>query len=296
MTLAIGQVEQVDRATVQRWLPALDAWLLPDRFYGAQHTWPQLYRSDGDGMFFAIRESRPDGDRLLSHCAVRIVPVRADGGTFRCALLGSVATDPDLRGQGLASQVLARALAACDERTDVVLLWAERPELYARHGFVTGSDETLLVLARRPRLETPAVVRLAEVKDHDAMAALHDRKPWRVHRSPREMSGLLTTPGMTTVVLEENGVVTAYACCGKGADLQGHWHELGGSDDAVARLLPAAMHVAGQIEAVVLVPPYREGLQAALGACVTAASTVPGPMVRARRPMPPFWIDGLDSV
>lgn len=292
MSAAAGEVARVDRRAVQRWLPLLDEWLLPGQFYGVQHTWPQLYRSDGDGMFFALC----DGDRLLAHCACRVVTVHAETTAVRCALLGSVATDPARRGKGLASQVLAAALAAVDDRCDAVLLWAERPGLYARHGFVVGRDEQCLVLARRPRSDG-AVVRIAEVKDHAALHALHERKPVRVARSPKEMSGLLTTPGLLTVVLEENGAVAAYACCGKGADLQGHWHELGGGDEAVARLLPAAMHVADQIESMVLVPPYRPGLRAALGAAVVDEGLVAGPMVRARDArVGSFWIDGLDSV
>ncbi|MBL8748160.1 MAG: GNAT family N-acetyltransferase [Planctomycetes bacterium] len=296
MTVAAGNVVRLDRAAMQHWLPKLDEWLLPGLFYGVQHTWPQLYRSDGDGMFFALFEDSPEGERLVSHCACRVVTVETGRGSVRCALLGSVATDPARRGQGHANQVLAAALAACDERAGAVLLWAERPELYARHGFVAGRDETCLAVMRRPRREN-VLVRHAEVRDHAALHALHERNPLRVVRSPSVMSGLLTTPGMTTVVLEEDVGISAYACCGKGADLQGHWHELGGTDAAVARLLPAAMHVADQLEAVVLVPPYRQTLRAALGASVVGEGVVPGPMVRTKPGIDAtFWIDGLDSV
>ena len=57
---------------------------------------------------------------------------------------------------------------------------------------------------------------------------------------------------MTTLVLERDDAIVAYACCGKGADLAGHWHELGGSDRYVAELLRAALHFTDQIEAVLL--------------------------------------------
>jgi hypothetical protein len=111
------------------------------------------------------------------------------------------------------------------------------------------------------------------------------------------MSGLLTTPGMTTVVRERDGVVVAYACCGKGADLQGHWHEVGGSDAEVAALLPAAMQFCEQREAVLLLPPYRTSLQQRLGRAVVALLAVPGPMVRSfHGRLPACWVDGLDSV
>lgn len=293
MTATSAPVQQFDRAAVERWLPQLDAWLLGDAFYGVRHTWPQLYRGDGDGVFFA----RCDGERLLAHCACRLVTLHTANGLLRACLLGSVATDPAHRGRGHAGDVLAAALAATAPPCDVTLLWAERPELYARHGFVAGAEEQALVLARRPHGRTVAGVRRAEPRDHGALHALHEAKPWRVARSPHAMSGLLTTPGMTTVVLEEHGEVVAYACCGKGADLQGWWHELGGTDAALARLLPAALHVAGQTEAFLLLPPYRTELRERLAADTTATVTVPGPMQRTADGVPRvLWVDGLDSV
>lgn len=285
-------VVALDRAGIQSWLPQLGEWLLPGHFYGVQHTWPQLYRSDGDGRFFGVFRD----DRLVSHCAYRVVTVHGAAGPQRAALLGSVATDPAWRGRGLAGTALAAALADCDTVASHVLLWAERPELYARHGFAPGTEETCLVLARLPRPDLDGV-RLAEVQDHAAMHALHEAKPWRVARSVHTMSGLLTTPGMQTVVRERHGAIVAYACCGKGADLQGHWHELGGADEELATLLPAAMHVLGQAEAVLLLPPYRPGLPGRLGRSVVAEGRLPGPMVRSTDgPAPTCWIDGLDSV
>ena len=292
MTLTVGNVQEVDRAAMQGWLPCLGEWLLPGAFYGVQHTWPQLYRRDGHGRFFVLA----DGDRLLSHCAVRTLTLHGEHGPFRANLLGSVATDPELRGRGLAQEVLAAALQATADAAPFTLLWAERPELYARLGFTTGGDETCLLLARRPRPVLDGV-RAMTIDDHAAVLALHAQKPWRVERDLRTMSGLLTTPGMLAVVLERAGVVVAYACCGKGADLQGHWHELGGSDADLAVLLPAALHVAEQRDAVLLLPPYRTELRRLLGASVLGDAVLHGPMVRSLAGvMPACWIDGLDSV
>ena len=292
MTLVAHAVHEVDRATVQRWLPSLDAWLLPDAFYGVQHTWPQLYRSDGQGRFFVVT----DGDTLLAHCATRVVTVHAGDASFQACLLGSVATHPGHRGRGLAQAVLGAALAANAGDAPLTLLWAERAGLYARAGFHTGREETCLVVARRPHPDLTGV-RPATVADHIALHTLHEAKPWRVERSLRTFSILLSTPGMTTLVRERDGAVVAYACCGKGADLQGHWHELGGSDEDLAVLLPAALHVTGQTDAVVLVPPWRPRLPALLGPAAVDVGTVPGPMWRATDGGErACWIDGLDSV
>jgi GNAT superfamily N-acetyltransferase len=288
-------VTRLDRAGMQPWLHALDAWLLDGSFYGVAQTWPQLYRSDGDGTFFGVF----DGEGLVSHCAAsRVVLTTADGPRTAC-LIGSVATAPEHRGQGLAAAVLRQALAAHAD-AELFLLWAERPELYRAQGFRDGALERLLVLARRPRARidgtVEGTVRLATVADHAQLFTLHQQKPLRVERSPRTMSTLLSTPGMQTVVLERDGRIAAYACCGKGADLQGHWHELGGTDHDLATLLPAAMHTTEQLEGAVLLPPYRERLAALLAPSVVADVEVHGPMVRAAGVVPRLFVDGLDSV
>lgn len=288
-----SEVRRLDRAAIQRWLPLLDEWLLPGCPYSVHHTWPLLYRSDGRGTFFAIF----DGDRLVSHCATREVTIHGEDGAFPATLLGSVATDPDFRGRGLASEVIEAALSESARASDHVLLWAEQPELYARAGFESGGPERCVMLARRPNDRLEDGVRPCEVRDHGAIHELHARKPWRVERGSGETSGLMTTPGLTTLVLERDGEVVAYACCGKGADLHNHWHEVGGEDADVATLLAAAMHHCGQIEAVLLVPPYRPGLPDALGRSVVGEFAVLGPMSYSHRgTLPACWIDGLDSV
>lgn len=291
MNALTDSVRRLDREQVQAFLPLLDDWLLDGAVYGVQHTWPQLYRNDGAGAFFVLT----DGDTLLSHCAYRTATLHDRGSTRKVALLGSVATHPDLRGRGLASQVLQSALTSLEGEVDEVLLWAERPELYQRHGFAPTGDDQCLMLVRRPRRD--AQVRLAAVTDHHALHALHHAKPRHIERSHHTMSALLTTPGMTTVVLERDGAVVAYACTGKGADLQGHWHELGGRDEDLATLIPAAMHCTDQIEAALLLPPYRSELRQRLQPQVVDEIVVPGPMVRSQTPhVGACWIDGLDSV
>jgi hypothetical protein len=225
-----------------------------------------------------------------------MVTLHGERGAVPVCLLGSVVTAPTHRGQGLASQVLAAAIAANAADSVATLLWSERGGLYSRAGFVATPPETCLLLARRPHPRGTGV-RPATVVDHAAMHALHEGKPWRVERTVAAMSTLLSTPGMTTLVLERDGAVAAYACCGKGADLHGHWHEVGGSDADLAELLPASLHVCGQTEAPLLLPPYRSALREMLGRTVVDVHPIPGPMVRAPHgALGGFWVDGLDSV
>jgi GNAT superfamily N-acetyltransferase len=280
------------RKEVQPWLPLLDDWLLPDAFHGVQHTWPLLYRSDGDGRFHACLLH----GELASFCAHRLATLMTADGPRQVALLGSVVTHPERRGRGHASSVLTTALTACDREAEHVLLWAENPRLYANHGFQPGPEEPCLLLARRPRPDLTGV-RPARLDDLQALHALHEAKPQRIRRTPAAMATLLSTPGLLTLVLEDQGTIQAYACCGKGADLQGFWHEVGGTDAAVAHLLAAALHLADQTQAMFLLPPYRPQLGRLLGPAVIEHLQVAGPMVRSTAaPLPPAFLDGLDSV
>jgi GNAT superfamily N-acetyltransferase len=296
MTLVEGppRICRLQRKQVQPWLQQLTDWLLPEAAYAIEHTWPQLYRSDGNGAFLGMFVD----DRLVSHLAWRGVTLHGERSPHRAALLGSVATAPELRGRGYASQLLQQAIADCrDQGIDTILLWAEQPELYARAGFRAGEAETCLLLARRPHADVRGI-RVATVADHGQLHALHEQKPLRVERPAREMSALLTTPGLTTTVLCPGERILAYACCGKGADLQGWWHECGGSDTDVARLLAGSMHLLGQTEAPLIVPPYRQGLADGLGASAQDEFTVAGPMqlqLSASAAQRTF-VDGLDSV
>lgn len=298
VTAAAPELRRLDRAQIEPWLERLSAWLLPSALYPVQHTWPQLYRRDGDGVFAGVFV----GDELVSHCAWRFVDVRTPA-ILRVALLGSVATATDQRGHGHATRLLQHAVDDCRAHgAAAILLWAERPELYARVGFRRGSVETCLLLDRRlfpaPAATTQrGTARLATVADHDRLRELHEQKALGVVRDRRAMSLLLTTPGLTTCVLERDGRATAYACHGKGADLQGWWHEFGGDDSEIAALLPGAMEIAGLDHAFALVPPDRVELASLVAEVCLDVAAVDGPMVLPLRDdLPPFWIDGLDSV
>lgn len=288
-------LRRLDRAAIQPHVGLLSSWLLPGAIYGVHHTWPQLYRSDGGGSFLAAFA----GDRLVGHCAFRSATARTAAGPLSVALVGSVATDPAFRGRGLATRLLREAMADCRRAgLSAAVLWAGRPELYARLGFRHGAAERALLLRAPPADASPGAVRPCTIADHPHLHALHLEKPLGIERGAAAMSGLLTTPGMWTCVLERNGRIVAYACTGKGADLQGWWHELGGSDDDVAALLPAAMRAVGQARAFVLCPPYRPRLATLLAPLVQDEVRLDGPMVLGLSggEPPPLWIDGLDSV
>lgn len=255
-------------------------------------TWPQVYGARP----LAVRVGLFDGDDLLSHAAARTAELMTGDGPRRVMLIGSVATAPQRRGEGLASALLDELAAiGRDEDCDLLLLWSDRWEFYARLGYApAGTQQELRITAAARSLPG---LRRARPADTAALHALHERKPLRVRRSLTDMAVLLSAGAMQTFVHERDGVVDAYACLGKGGDLAGWWHELGGEDAVLAELLPAAMCELGLAAATVILPPYRRELPALLPAITSAHSGVVALAARVTGgPVASFFVDGLDSL
>jgi GNAT superfamily N-acetyltransferase len=253
-------------------------------------TWPQVFGRFGDARSFGTFVR----GRLASHVAVRRVVLQGAAGPVRASLLGSVATDPELRGLGLASQLVAAVRdAERDTGQELALLWSERHAFFARIGFTPlGTQTELEVFAA-----SDEAVRPATIADLPAILALHELKPWRVVRDLGELALLLSARGIATFVRERQGRITAYACLGKGADFAGWWHELGGCDDDLAALLPAATRALGLTRATVIVPPYRDELADLVGAAGARWQGAGALGLRLRCGADtPFFVDGLDSI
>lgn len=177
-----------------------------------------------------------------SACAVLARELIAPALRVRGGMIGSVSTDPEWRERGLGTHLLVEAEAALHvQGCALVMLWADDPTFYLErgycpigieHDFLVGAD----VVERLPRDED---VREMRAGDADAIHALYERHPARVDRSAVETGALLRCPGMTTLVIDRDGGVAAYACMGRGSDLHDAVHEWGGSAEDVLALLRA---------------------------------------------------------
>jgi GNAT superfamily N-acetyltransferase len=197
-------------------------------------------------LVFAGALERPPGrlvsasrdGQVQSACAVLARDVVCDGRLLRLGLIGYVVTAPEARGRGVGSAVLRRAeqelaRAGCT----AVLLWADDPAFYRRRGYEAVGAERDLVLdaAAVDALPRWAATRALDLpRDLASTYALHGALPRRTLRSLAEHRALLGIPGMRVRVALRGERVVAYACEGRGADLQGVVHEWAG--DALAVL------------------------------------------------------------
>lgn len=175
--------------------------------------------------------------------ALAVLPTDVHGARMplRLGLVGSVCTDPEHRGRGLASALLEAAEErAAELGCDGLLLWADDPEFYRRRGFGEVGTELNLTF-RAEQLETlPRVdARPVALRQAGELLDLYRQHGQRAERSRSEFESLLATPGMSALAAWNGSRCVAYALCGRGGDLQGVVHEWGGEALAVLGLVRA---------------------------------------------------------
>ena len=74
-------------------------------------------------------------DRLVGHLGLTLRAIRINGTLTDVMLLGDVATDPDRRGQGIASRLLKAAIAEAQASPAKYFILMGDAGLYAGHGF-----------------------------------------------------------------------------------------------------------------------------------------------------------------
>jgi predicted N-acetyltransferase YhbS len=86
-----------------------------------------------------------DGDLIIGHMALSLRAARMGDQLVQMAGLAEVATDPDHRGKGIATAMMAEAIhEARASLADFFMLFGDQP-LYAASGLVSKPNETLTI-------------------------------------------------------------------------------------------------------------------------------------------------------
>jgi GNAT superfamily N-acetyltransferase len=204
---------------------------------------------------------------VRSTCAILPRTLVAGRERIRIGMIGSVATDPHWRNRGLAGRVLQAAERELVKAGAVIgVLWADDAAFYERRGWhVFGCEvDACLPLTIQRALPAPRGVRPLQPHDVPSVHELYCQHASRVERSEEEARALLACPGMEVLVCEGDGGLQAYACLGRGGDMENVVHEWGGQAKAVAMILRRLLelrHTCGiEEELYVMMPSSADAL------------------------------------
>jgi len=185
------------------------------------------------------------------------------------ASIGAVGTDPEHRGAGLASRLLAQARqAARGERASLMLISGDRG-LYRRQGYVEVGCFHAYSVPAGPR---DATYGLSAFRDEDlpSVMALHQREPVRFFRSPDDwqrllQAGMLMNQPSDLWLIRQGGEPVAYAAVqrpspGPSGEMRAaRVQEIAGSRAALAGILQhLAQHYGVPLAEVVVQPDDLE--------------------------------------
>lgn len=188
------------------------------------------------------------GDLLVAHVGLCVRDASLLGARVRVVSIGAVATDPEHRGRGLASRLMADARRCAVEQGASLMLISGGRGLYHRLGYVeVGSFQRYSVPAGEPAAEYE-VTELHE-DDLPAIVSLYQAEPVRFFRPVSDWhklvaaSMLMNQPADLLVIRRGNAIV-AYAGVQRpahrstGEAAAARVRELAGSRSAVAAALP----------------------------------------------------------
>jgi GNAT superfamily N-acetyltransferase len=233
---------------------------------------PLVFGRGAPGRLVSIEEQ----GRAVSACATLVRDLAVRGERLRVGLIGSVVTDPRHRGRGLGSKLLARAQASLAQQGCLLgLLWADDPDFYLRRGWHEAGCEIDFVLDAAARARLPdageSTLRSGAPDDFGALHRLYNLHGARVDRTPGETRALLSSRGVDTLVLQRGRDIAAYACLGRGRDLEHCVHEWGGAaDDVLALVREHGERRARRGEEApiyLMTPPGAQAMHACLAAC-----------------------------
>lgn len=186
-----------------------------------------------------------DGDKVVGALNYWTDEITLDGVIVTVASIGAVATHPDYRHQGIASQLLDFAEQVMrDEKVDVVVV-SGSIDLYLRYGAERLSS---VVTFEIPPMERALTVVPTQGDHITQLKAMYDQNPFRFLRTERQMMELIEATSvpsnwMNTTILTvmDNNTPKAYAVVTRRPNKPGAWIREFGGDPTV--LEPLAFHL-----------------------------------------------------
>lgn len=187
-----------------------------------------------------------DSSQLVASCGIRTANLMVGEHSMPIAILGGVCTHPQMRGQGLASQIISKALDWARKQGAVsVFLWGAETGLYQRQGFSPFGNQARLPLSHvlvalgAGSLNSDATIIEAGL-DHELYTVVCGRTDGLSLR-PEDWLWYSRHKHVKWYFSRREGHPTAYAAVGRGIDLVGHVHEWGGNSEDLKAVFRAVL-------------------------------------------------------
>jgi GNAT superfamily N-acetyltransferase len=199
---------------------------------------------------------------VISHAAVYFSTLVSGNMAFKVGGIGSVATHPSYRGQGLASMVIKDCIRIMEEAgCHLSVLWTQRHDFYRNLGYETAGSEYLFKVSSADLRHISCgceIVQYSPPHLH-AIMELHNQETLRTERTKTEWEAYFGIPKSGKLLALRGDRVTAYAVMGKGEDLKRCVLDWGGDlEDLLCLIREFAGPAGGEI--MILVPAYLSEL------------------------------------
>lgn len=180
-----------------------------------------------------------ENEQVIAHSILKPLLLKTPTINFKVGAIGSVVTHPSHRGKGLAKRTLVSVMdEACKQSCDIAILWTNLYDYYRNLDFELAASEVSFLISQDL---TPAGMGYSFLKtnqvDPQAILKLYTQHTVNSHRTVEDIRLYLKIPqSRIYTAWDQAGAIAAYAIEGKGADLQDHVHEWGGSVPALTSL------------------------------------------------------------
>lgn len=198
-----------------------------------QEEYPSIFKSCPGGESLCVIEQ----DRVVSHVAFIDREFQHPMVRMKLGLLGLVATHPDLRKRGFASQLVQQACLELKKKGCLIaVLWSDQEKFYLPLGFHrAGREQDLRFSTSMMRGDFGEVRPMDFDKDSHLIWRLYQKQNYRLDRSLEEQKKLLKTPQSKVFVTEKDGKLSSYIVVNKGADFTDYIHEWAGEPSELQR-------------------------------------------------------------
>jgi GNAT superfamily N-acetyltransferase len=186
--------------------------------------------------------------RLVASASVRMAQLKAAKLPLEVALIGAVATEPEWRGHGLASNLASFATDWAQEQgAALAMLWGSEHSLYQRLGFKLAGMQIRVPLKKLIQGCSSELIIPKTGWRPSLMSCLQKRTGGLALGAGDEI-WIASHKNVRWYWLGDDNAPCAYAAVGRGIDLSGLVHEWGGDRESLLKLLSGVERIEPGLE------------------------------------------------